>query len=294
MKKFLLALTAILCVTILNAQQVVTKDYRFSNITGIKANSIYNIKVSKGSSDVVKITADERYFRNIKIYKEGNNTLVLECDGSFKFTGYNTRITEGINVVMQVSSLEELNLSGAASFDGSGDTYPSREFECELSGAASAKNFNVNTKETDLDLSGAGSVALGGNYGKLEGEISGAGKAVLNGSASDVELEVSGAGNVNLNNCNANIVDLELSGAGNVTLKGSTDRLKAIVSGAATLKAKELKAIDAICYTSGASGASVYCTGTLETKTTTASKITYYGNPKNLISHNQTVVKGKD
>ena len=294
MKKFLLALTAILCVTILNAQQVVTKDYRFSNITGIKANSIYNIKVSKGSSDVVKITADERYFRNIKIYKEGNNTLVLEWDGSFRFTGYNTRTTEGINVVMQVSSLEELNLSGAASFDGSGDTYSSREFECELSGAASAKNFNVNTKETDLDLSGAGSVAFGGNYGKLEGEISGAGKAVLNGSASDVELEVSGAGNVNLNNCNANIVDLELSGAGNVILKGSTDRLKAIVSGAATLKAKELKAIDAICYTSGASGASVYCTGTLETKTTTASKITYYGNPKNLISHNQTLVKGDE
>lgn len=75
MKKFLLALTAILCVTILNAQRV-TKDYRFSNITGIKASSIYNIKLSKGNSDVVKITADERFFKNIKIYKEGNNTLV--------------------------------------------------------------------------------------------------------------------------------------------------------------------------------------------------------------------------
>lgn len=293
MKKFLLALTAILCVTILNAQQVVTKDYRFSNITGIKASSIYNIKLSKGNSDVVKITADERFFKNIKIYKE-DNTLVLEWDGSFKHRGNDTRNTEGINVVMQVNSLEELDLSGAASLDGNGDTYPSREFECELSGAASAKNFNVNTHETDLDLSGAGSVAFGGNYGKLEGEISGAGKAVLNGSATDVELEVSGAGSVTLSNCDARMVDLELSGAGNVTLKGSTDRLKAIVSGAAALKAKELKAMDVICYTSGASGASVYCTGTLETKTTTASKITYYGNPRNIISHNQSLVKGRD
>lgn len=293
MKKFLLALTAILCVTILNAQQVVTKDYRFSNITGIKASSIYNIKLSKGNSDVVKITADERFFKNIKIYKE-DNTLVLEWDGSFKHRGNDTRNTEGINVVMQVNSLEELDLSGAASLDGNGDTYPSREFECELSGAASAKNFNVNTHETDLDLSGAGSVAFGGNYGKLEGEISGAGKAVLNGSATDVELEVSGAGSLILTNCTARMVDLELSGAGNVILKGSTDRLKAIVSGAATLKAKELKAMDVICYTSGASGASVYCTGTLETKTTTASKITYYGNPRNIISHNQSLVKGRD
>lgn len=292
MKKFLLALTAILCVTILNAQRV-TKDYRFSNITGIKASSIYNIKLSKGNSDVVKITADERFFKNIKIYKE-DNTLVLEWDGSFKHRGNDTRNTEGINVVMQVNSLEELDLSGAASLDGNGDTYPSREFECELSGAASAKNFNVNTHETDLDLSGAGSVAFGGNYGKLGGEISGAGKAVLNGSATDVELEVSGAGSLILNNCTARMVDLELSGAGNVILKGSTDRLKAIVSGAATLKAKELKAMDVICYTSGASGASVYCTGTLETKTTTASKITYYGNPRNIISHNQSLVKGRD
>ncbi len=293
MKKFLLALTAILCVTILNAQRV-TKDYRFSNITGIKASSIYNIKLSKGNSDVVKITADERFFKNIKIYKEGNNTLVLEWDGSFKYRGDDKRNTEGINVVMQVNSLEELDLSGAVSLDGNGDTYPSREFECELSGAASAKNFNVNTCETDLDLSGAGSVAFGGNYGKLEGEISGAGKAVLNGNTSDIELEVSGAGSVDISNCDARMVDLELSGAGNVTLKGSTDRLKAIVSGAAALKAKELKAMDVICYTSGASGASVYCTGTLETKTTTASKITYYGNPRNIISHNQSLVKGRD
>lgn len=73
------------------------------------------------------------------------------------------------------------------------------------------------------------------------------------------------------------------------------DRLKAIVSGAATLKAKELKEVNVTCYTSGASGASgasVHCNGTLEVKTTTASKITYYGNPKNVITHNQSLVKG--
>lgn len=69
------------------------------------------------------------------------------------------------------------------------------------------------------------------------------------------------------------------------------DRLKAIVSGAATLKAKELKEVNVTCYTSGASGASVHCNGTLEVKTTTASKITYYGNPKNVITHNQSLVK---
>jgi len=291
MKKFLLALTAVLCVTILNAQQT-SKDYRFGNITGIKASSIYNIKLSKGNSDIVTVTADREYFSHMKIYRDGN-TLVFSWDG---FNRKNSRnyTEKGIDVILQVNTLSKLELSGAASLDGNGDTYPSREFECELSGASSAKNFNVNTNETDLDLSGAGSLAFGGNYGKLEGEISGAGRADLNGCATDVELEVSGAGSVKLNNCNANTVDLEVSGASNVTLKGSADRLKAIVSGAAALKAKELKAIDVICYTSGASGASVYCTGTLETKTTTASKITYYGNPKSIVSHNPSLVKGRN
>lgn len=290
MKKFLLVLSAILCVTVFSAHAgQVTKDYRFGNVTGIKASSVYNIKLSKGNSDIVKVTADDEYFKHIKIYMDGN-TLVLGWENTYRSN--NKKQTNGINVVLQVNSLEELDLSGAASFDGNGYTYPSREFECEMSGASSATNFSVNTGKTDLDISGASNITVGGNYGELEGEISGAAKATLNGNASDVELEVSGAGNVSITNCNARIVDLELSGASNVSVNGVTDILKATVSGASSLKAKELKAMDATCYASGASGASVRCTGTLQVKTTTASKITYYGNPQNIISHNRSLVKG--
>lgn len=114
-------------------------------------------------------------------------------------------------------------------------------------------------------------------------EVSGAGKVRFTDFTEDnMEIEASGAVEVR---GDANVRDLiiNLNGASALILRGEGNSMDARISGASQLSAYDYRVRDADVRTSGASKAKVFVTRRLEMREGIASKITYKGNPDNVI-----------
>jgi len=93
-------------------------------------------------------------------------------------------------------------------------------------------------------------------------------------------LESSGACDVYIENISCDKFDCDLSGAGSVELNGKAEKTKIEISGAASLRAKNLKTRNLIVSLSGASSADVYASEYLDASVSGVGSITYYGDPK--------------
>jgi hypothetical protein len=277
----------------LYAQNIVTKTYKLNKITSISAGYTYDIKVTKGNSDKVVISAPERYAKYIKV-SFSSGFLKLYFDESFR----NRRFTrnyndEKISVTLEMSRIDYLDLSGAARFS-SNDTFFSNELKLDVSGAASIHPLNISGNSLKLDLSGASNATLNGDFGMIKGELSGAASVILNVNSKDTDLEISGAANLKYNGDVKHNLTLDNSGASRSTVNGNGTRVIISCSGASNANTRNFKANDVNVEVSGASNASVYSAKSLTVETSGCSKITYYGNPDNIYdkSDNKTIING--
>jgi hypothetical protein len=104
-------------------------------------------------------------------------------------------------------------------------------------------------------------------------------------TAPDIEnLETSGAANIILNSIKNASLHIDSSGASKILVTGETNKLVVEVSGATKIDAEGLVAEAATVETSGASHVAVNVIGTLRTDASGASKITYSGSPRELVT----------
>lgn len=114
-------------------------------------------------------------------------------------------------------------------------------------------------------------------------DLKGAGKASFTGfTQDDIEFKILGAINVNAN-INARDLAVYLSGASELTLTGEGDKMDVNILGASKMDGYEYQVKDAIVEANGASKAYVFVTGRLEVEEGLASKVSYKGNPTEVI-----------
>jgi phage shock protein PspC (stress-responsive transcriptional regulator) len=114
-------------------------------------------------------------------------------------------------------------------------------------------------------------------------DLKGAGKASFTGfTQDDIRLKILGAIKVNAN-MNARDLAVYLSGASELTLTGEGDKMDVNILGASKMDGYEYQVKDAIVEANGASKAYVFVTGRLEVEEGLASKVSYKGNPTEVI-----------
>ncbi|HRJ31691.1 MAG TPA: PspC domain-containing protein [Cyclobacteriaceae bacterium] len=113
--------------------------------------------------------------------------------------------------------------------------------------------------------------------------LKGAGKVSVTGfTEDDLKIKVLGAINVKAD-VNARNLAVYLSGASELSLTGEGNKMDAKVLGASKLNGYDFKVTDALVEAGGASKASVFVTGRLEVDEGLASKVSYKGNPTEVI-----------
>lgn len=113
--------------------------------------------------------------------------------------------------------------------------------------------------------------------------LKGAGKVFVNGFTEDnLKIKVLGAIKVKAD-VNARNLALYLSGASELSLSGEGTTMDAKIIGASKFDAYDFRVKDALVEASGASKAKVYVTGRLEIDEGLASKVSYKGNPTEVI-----------
>ena len=291
MKRLFLAL-AVLAIGTLSAaaQNTLTKEYKFDDVTHIIAHSVYSIEVTQGKSNKVTIEYDERYKDRLVVnYVRGRLELAVE---SAKGKGFwnNNKGSEKIKVYMQMPTIKEIELSGAATLAANGN-FKTDELEIDLSGASSVSGLQISGNELSVECSGASKLTMAGNWDSIEADGSGACKISINGDADSFEGDFSGAVSAGIYGGHKN-TEIDCSGAAKVTLEGNTKYLKATVSGASSLKGEKFEAQNGYAELTGASNAKIRCTGELKTMISRASSLTHYGNPTIINISKDNIKKG--
>lgn len=103
----------------------------------------------------------------------------------------------------------------------------------------------------------------------------------IKATVSDISsLAVDGAGRVKLEGIDNKRLAISAEGAVSVTVKGATERFKLAISGAGGIDASGLTARDAKVELSGAGGAEVHATETLDVSISGVGSVVYSGDPK--------------
>lgn len=269
-----------------------TKVYDFSDIRSINAGHTYEIYVTEGNSDKVKVVYDDRLEKYMEIRHSGaKGTLYLEMDElPLKLR---TGKVPGIKVYIEMDKISNIDLSGAASvrFEG---RFKADDLEIDLSGASKMKELQINGTSLDIVCSGATSAMVTGNFDEeINIDLSGASKAVLNGCAPSLECDLSGACNFRgageYDTCS-----VVCSGASEASMEGAADVFDAECSGASKIEARDLITRKASVSLSGSSKAVVNASKTLTYDVSRASKLVYYGDAElNDISQDSNVERGR-
>ena len=290
MKKSFILLAILQIVTLsLFANGTITKRYDFGTVKSIEAGSIYQIEVTEGNQKGVTIVCDSAYEEYLEVkYFQGE--LVLAMKPNMKMINNK----EGIKVTLQMPTIEEIDLSGAAKLTASG-SFKTRELEIDLSGATSVKGLQISGSELSIDCSGASNLTITGDFSSsIEADVSGASKVTITGNSRDLEIEASGASNVHVTGTHK-FTETSCSGASSITLEGSTGYFKSETSGASNLKAQDYTAKDGFAEVTGASNAKIRCTGDLKIMVSKMSKLTHYGNPNIInVDRDSNIRKGDD
>jgi hypothetical protein len=97
-------------------------------------------------------------------------------------------------------------------------------------------------------------------------------------------IDASGATNVNVEGIEADRFVLDLSGASSCELAGKVGYLRGDISGASNLYARDLYCQTVKIDVSGAANAKVSTDETLDADVSGAASVTYYGDPRNVLT----------
>lgn len=292
MKKLIIILAVLTSAFIsVNAEEK-TKTYDFGDIRSLNIGYNYQVHVTEGNSDQVKIVYDSKFEGYMEVsYNKDTHKLNISMKNNLPKdlrVGNNPRI----NVYLQMNDMEELDISGAASVNFEGE-YKSNDLDINLSGASKINQLNVKGKSVNIECSGASKSIIGGNFSEeVEIDLSGASKLEYAGNSREFNAEISGASKLTLSG-DYKDTDIRCSGASSVQIEGSADNGEYECSGASRIEAREFVVKNLKTVLSGASKAEVHATTNLTYSVSRSCKITYYGDAvlKNL-SPDSNVIKG--
>lgn len=268
-----------------------SKTYSFGNIKGIDASFAYEIHVTSGSSNNVEIVYDSKYEPYMKVsYSSYDSSLYLGMDELPRKTR-NSNL-DPIKVFLQMSEIDEIELSGASSISFAGE-FKGSDLELDLSGASHLRGpLHISGRRLSIDASGAANVSLAGDFQKVELDISGAANVSFAGKGTEMEGELSGAAKFRFEG-EYNDASIECSGAAQLDMKGKGNNLSLEGSGACNIDARDYEVRKAAVELSGASKAKVRATDDLLLDIDRTCRLTYYGDPS--ISHmssDSNIVRG--
>lgn len=224
MKKFvLLAFAATFCAScgFTNASGTTEKIERFAgqNITGVEASSAFEVTVSQAATaeaSVATVEISDNMLDNLifTIDDRGVVRVGIENNGVRGFSNATTKL----NLVC--SSLQEVNLSGAASVTVEG-AVNTAGLEVEMSGASklTAKEAVIIDGAVDIEMSGATKIHLDNlTADRAQVDMSGASALVVAGRAEQMQIEVSGASKADCSKFVTQTTSCDVSAASHATL----------------------------------------------------------------------------
>ncbi len=206
-----IAITLNSCLNTIDGNGDVKNENRaVSSFNKIDISGGFEVVLNQGEDEKLELTADENLMEFIET-KVKNNTLYIS---SKKPIGN----AKSLKVYVTSFDVDEIDASGAIKLSNKG-TFQLENLEIDISGAADI-NLNLDVENLSMELSGASESTLAGNANNFEIEISGAGELQAKKlKTRNTSIDISGAGSAIV--FAKKTLKVEVSGAGSVQYKGN-------------------------------------------------------------------------
>jgi hypothetical protein len=169
--------------------KLVTRDVSITSFDVLKASGVYELKLSQGNKESVKIVADENLQEYFNVHNDGNK-LVIDMD---KLKHKNLNSKNKMKVYVTFKKLKELELKTVGNV-GSED--------------------QLSFEDLDLTNKSVGNVDLKLTANKLDMENSSVGNVKLSGKAQDAVIKNSGVGSLEAGSFIVQTMNIENTGVG--------------------------------------------------------------------------------
>lgn len=270
----LVCISAIISIGV--SAQKIEKDFDFKGFTSINVSGGFDLYISQGDDESVKLILDRELEKYLVVEIKGD-ALKIKLKSHIKFGLF--KKSTPLKAIVVVKDIKSIYVSGGG-------------------------NINTNkliSKNLRIGLSGGGDLNIDTSVDKLFCEISGGGDMIVKGDANSQEISLSGGGNLNSQidakvsklhlsgggdasiYCN-NSVSLKayLSGGGDVKLKGTVKVLEAGLSGGGDIYAKECQIDNCVLSLSGGGDASIMVRNSLDVSVSGGGSVKCYGKPYKL------------
>ncbi len=227
-----------------------TQEREVSHFNAIKSSSSVDVFISQGSSESIKVVADDNVINKIITKVEGSTLLIYTKDIKLS--------TGKMAVYVTLKELKSLKNTG--------------------SGDVSTENM-INTENLSIRGTGSGDLKLDLNASNVELEMTGSGDVSLSGIKGILEIQLTGSGDLGADNLNLDQCNVRLSGSGDIRLSGACKDLNITGSSSGDISASKLESSKCSIIKSGSGDVSVWVSNNLYVKSSGSGDVYYKGSP---------------
>jgi hypothetical protein len=184
-----------------------------TGFTGVKSYGSFDVYVSSGPQQSVKIEGEENLLPYIETKLEGN---ILKIDTK---EGYWLRPRREMKIYVTSPSFNIVRLYGSGNIIGENQIRDPQKIELGISGSGDIK-VNVNAPLVTAEISGSGNTILSGEARNFEGEVAGSGDIrAMDLKTEETKIEIAGSGNAGVTASQK--LNVSVAGSGDVKYRGS-------------------------------------------------------------------------
>jgi len=176
----------------------VTRDVTVSSFDVLQASGVYELKLSQGSKESVKIEADENLQEYFDVHNDGSK-LVIDMD---KLKNKNLKNSGKMKVYVTFKNLKELDIKTVGSV---------------------SSQEQLSFDDLDLNTKNVGDVDLRLTAKKLDLDIKSVGDVKLTGKANEAVVKSKGVGSFKAGNFVVQTMDIDNRGVGSAEVNAEKD-----------------------------------------------------------------------
>lgn len=176
----------------------VTRDVTVSSFTSLQASGVYELKLSQGNKESVKIEADENLQEYFNVRNEGNK-LVIDME---KLKNKNLKNSTKMKVYVTFKNLKELELKTVGNV---------------------SSEEQLSFDDLDLTTKNVGNVDLNLSAKKLNLDSKSVGNVKLSGKATEAVVKNKGVGSFEASNFVVQTMNIENDGIGSAEVNAEKD-----------------------------------------------------------------------
>jgi hypothetical protein len=198
--------------TIRGEGPLVTQDRNVGSFNEIYTHGSFDIDITDGSSNSVKVETQANLQEYIEIETKGSELHIRNKKG------YNIKGDKETVIHITAPALKGIYLAGSGNINTTNQLTGSDEFDIKSSGSGNL-TLDIETKSLECAISGSGNITLKGKTNEFEGKISGSGNIRAKEMQSAItSVKISGSGSAQV--VATEKLDTKIAGSGDVKYWG--------------------------------------------------------------------------